>query len=130
MRKGQDFFRKAVLSAYGERCCMTGIAVPELLQACHIMPYSKCKSINDCLNPSNGICLNYLTHKAFDLGFISIHKTTKSIMVSDCLKKHPRIDETTKNWLLFLENKSINFPERNMPEYNFLEYHNDCIFKS
>ena len=130
VRKGQDFFRKAVLSAYGERCCMTGIAIPELLQACHIMPYNKCKNINDRLNPSNGICLNYLTHKAFDLGFISIHKDTKTIMVSNCLKKHPRIDKTTKNWLLFLENKSINYPERNMPEYTYLEYHNDCIFKS
>jgi len=128
-RRGQDFFRKAVLSAYNERCCMTGIAIPELLQACHIMPYSKCKNINDCLTPSNGICLNYLSHRAFDLGLISIHKINKTILVSDSLKKHPCLDEVSKQLLLSFEGKIIYLPERNLPDYIFLEYHNDVIFK-
>lgn len=129
VRKGQDFFRKAVLSAYNKQCCMTGIAIPELLQACHIMPWSQCNTMNARLNPSNGLCLNYLCHKAFDLGFISIHKTQKTIIVANSLKQHPRLDKTTKHWLANLEGQSITLPERNMPDTRFLEYHNDCIFQ-
>lgn len=129
VRKGQNFFRKAVLSAYNKQCCMTGIAIPELLQACHIMPWSKCTTINARLNPSNGLCLNYLSHKAFDLGYISIHKTQKTIMISNSLKEHTRLDETTKHWLIKLDGQSIILPERNTPNTLFLEYHNDCIFQ-
>lgn len=129
VRKGQDFFRKAVLSAYSKHCCMTGIAIPELLQACHIMPWSKCDTMNARLNPSNGLCLNYLSHRAFDLSFISIHKTQKTIMIANSLKHHTRLDETTKHWLVNLEGQSITLPERNIPDTRFLEYHNDCIFQ-
>ena len=130
VRQGQNFFRKAVLSAYRECCCMTGIAIPELLQACHIMPWSECDTMNDCLNPSNGLCMNYLCHKAFDAGMITVDKDTKQIRVSVALKNHPRLDDTTKAWLVNLNAKRIVFPERNAPEIHFLEYHNDCIFIS
>lgn len=129
VRKKQAFFRNAVLSAYNFQCCMTGIAIPELLQACHIKPWSKCEQTNARLNPSNGLCLNYLCHKAFDIGFISVHKKKKIILVSESLKTHNDLDETTKNWLLSLENQSINLPQRNSPGEIFLEYHNDCIFQ-
>lgn len=35
-RKGQAFFRSTVLSAYNNTCCITGINIPQLLQASHI----------------------------------------------------------------------------------------------
>ena len=127
-RNGQNFFRKAVLSAYGERCCATGIAIPELLQACHIKPWSKCESFSDCLNPANGLCFNYLLHRAFDLGYITVHSQTMQIIVSSQIKKHPRLDEVTNQWIVSLDHKNIEFPERNQPYSTFLEYHNDMIF--
>ena len=40
-RVNQTFFRAAILSAYNKRCCITGIAVPELLVASHIIPWSE-----------------------------------------------------------------------------------------
>ncbi len=127
-RNGQNFFRKAVLSAYGERCCATGIAIPELLQACHIKPWSKCESLSDCLNPANGLCFNYLLHRAFDLGYITVHSQTMQIMVSSQMKKHPRLDDTTTQWIVSLDKQTIEPPERNQPYSSFLEYHNDMIF--
>lgn len=130
VRQGQNFFRKAVMSAYSDICCMTGIAIPELLQACHIMPWSKCKTINDCLNPANGLCMNYLCHKAFDTGMITVDKKTKQIRVSTALRNHPRLDMITKEWIVNLDAKSIMLPERNAPNLDFLEYHNDCVFIS
>jgi putative restriction endonuclease len=40
VRRGQQFFRQAILSAYGVRCCISGINVPRLLVASHIKPWS------------------------------------------------------------------------------------------
>ena len=127
-RNGQSFFRKAVLSAYRERCCATGMAIPELLQACHIKPWRECESLSDCLNPANGLCFNYLLHRAFDVGYITVHSHTMQILVSSQIKKHPRLDEATTQWILSLDHKEIEIPERNQPYSAFLEYHNDMIF--
>lgn len=127
-RNGQAFFRKSVLSAYNECCCITGIAIPEILQACHIKPWNKCTSMRDRLNPSNGLCLNYLLHKVFDIGFVTIHSNTKRLLVSSRLKKHPRLDETTKAWIVNLEHKEMYLPERNQPYTLFLDFHNNEVF--
>jgi hypothetical protein len=53
----QHFFRRAVLSSYRGRCCMSGLSEPRLLLASHIVPWSKDKA--NRLNPSNGLCLRH-----------------------------------------------------------------------
>lgn len=70
VRVGQGLFRKAVLSAYDYRCCITGLAVPKLLVASHIVPWRD--AISNRLNPRNGLCLSILHDKAFDIGMITI----------------------------------------------------------
>ena len=40
-RVNQNFFRQTVLSAHNFSCCITGIDLPELLVASHIIPWSK-----------------------------------------------------------------------------------------
>lgn len=37
-RINQDFFRKMMLASYEGTCCVTGMSVPELLVASHIIP--------------------------------------------------------------------------------------------
>jgi len=54
-RIGQSFFRGCVLGAYESKCCLTGIAAPELLRASHIIPWSKSEARR--LDPHNGLCL-------------------------------------------------------------------------
>lgn len=39
-RRVQSFFRAAVLASYRGRCALTGLAIPELLNASHIIPWS------------------------------------------------------------------------------------------
>ena len=39
VRVNQAFFRRTVLSAYQERCCITGLASSALLNASHIIPW-------------------------------------------------------------------------------------------
>lgn len=52
----RHFFKRAVLSAYDDRCYISGCALPQMLTASHIKPYSKCRSEADRVNPENGIC--------------------------------------------------------------------------
>ena len=70
VRVGQDFFRAAVLSAYNEQCCITGLSVPRLLVASHIIPWRVDK--RNRVNPRNGLLLSALHDKAFDIGLITI----------------------------------------------------------
>src|SRR3989338_3283510 len=53
IRVNQNFFRQTVLSAYNFSCCITGIDIPELLVASHIIPWSEASK--DRLNPSTPI---------------------------------------------------------------------------
>lgn len=62
----QSFFRRAVLSSYRGRCCMSGLSETRLLVASHIVPWSKDKA--NRLNPSNGLCLSAIHDRAFDKG--------------------------------------------------------------
>ena len=69
-RRNQYLFRRNVLSAYGGKCCITGLNVPELLNASHIVPWSE--NPEQRLNPKNGLCLNALHDRAFDRGLITV----------------------------------------------------------
>lgn len=67
-RKGQASFRQEVLRHYGYRCCVTGEAVVELLEAAHIQPYIDERSNH----AQNGLCLRVDLHRLFDNGLLSI----------------------------------------------------------
>ncbi|MEZ5880060.1 MAG: HNH endonuclease [Nitratireductor sp.] len=67
-RVGQAQFRREVLSAYANRCAVTGSEQIEILEAAHIVPHSVGKD-NDL---NNGICLRSDIHSLFDCGLLSI----------------------------------------------------------
>lgn len=126
-RIGQAFFRRAVLSSYNTKCCITGIAVPQFLQASHIKPW-KDSSAEEKTNPHNGLCLNLLHHVAFDEGFITISRDYR-VMVSDTFKNEYSGNETTQQFIKYSEGKEILKPKKFLPLEEFLEYHRDVIFK-
>lgn len=119
----QSFFRQAVLSAYENTCCITGLQVPELHIASHIVPWSLDKK--NRTNPQNGLCLNALHDKAFDKGLITI-TTDYKVKVSSELDIN---DKTVKRLLTKYHNKSIIKPHKFIPSKVFLEYHNENIFR-
>ncbi len=43
-RRVQTFFRRTVLESYNHRCAISGLAIPELLVASHIIPWAKDES--------------------------------------------------------------------------------------
>lgn len=125
-RIGQYFFRLSVLSAYSNRCCITGLSLPEMLISSHIKPWRVSNAQTERTNPSNGLCLNALHDKAFDRGLITIDQNYY-IVVSDKLRKAD-MDSETKAWLQHYDRQKIILPDRFLPGKEFIEYHNDVIF--
>jgi putative restriction endonuclease len=124
-RVNQNVFRQIVVSNYSGKCAISGIDIPELLFASHILPWSK--NENERLNPENGICLSALYDKAFDKGFIGINEKFE-ILVSNDLKKKNKQDYYLK-YFSHLENSKINTPQRYYPHKDFLQHHLDEIFE-
>lgn len=125
-RVGQAFFRSAVLNAYNNRCCVTGITHPKLLIASHIKPWRACDNGNERVNPQNGLCLNAIHDHAFDAGLITINK--EGIIIFSKEAASIEMDENTRNWFMYTKGKCINLPEKFGPSPAFIEYHNDQIF--
>ena len=124
-RIGQQFFRGAVLSAYDGRCCVTGIARPELLTASHIKPWSKCDKTEKA-NPKNGLCLNALHDRAFDRGLLTIDDDYR-VRLGGALAKSrdPAMIELFHKY----DGREILLPEKFTPDSNLLAYHNAHIFR-
>lgn len=123
VRVNQDFFRKSILAAYGEKCCVTGIGSRELLVASHIIPWSVDKQ--NRLNPRNGLCLNALYDRAFDRGLITI-TTDYVVKVSKRLDKN---NPTYEGWFDRYDGQEISVPRNFPPDQSLLEYHRANIFK-
>jgi putative restriction endonuclease len=70
-RVGQDVFREALLSYWGGRCAVTGVADPRLLRASHIKPWAKRETDAERLDVHNGLLLAVHLDAAFDGGLIS-----------------------------------------------------------
>lgn len=81
VRLHQATFRINVLSAYKNRCSLSGLPIPELLEAAHITPDSNTYSSTEI---SNGIAMTRLHHRAFDANLIGITPDL-NIVVSDRL---------------------------------------------
>ena len=70
-RIGQGPFRSALLTRWHGRCPLTLIGEPELLRASHIVPWNRCESDSERVNPENGLLLSALWDAAFDRGLVS-----------------------------------------------------------
>ncbi len=122
-RVNQQFFRRAVLSSYRGRCCMSGLSEPKLLIASHIVPWRTDKQ--NRLNPSNGLCLSAIHDKAFDQGFLTLSDSYE-IIISNVLKRSH--DAFIRDVILPLDGKSIELPERFVPSREFLSRHRQEVF--
>lgn len=119
----QNFFRRAVLSTYRGRCCMSGLSEPRLLIASHIVPWSSDKT--NRLNPSNGLCLSAIHDKAFDKGLISLTDDLRVVLSSALVAKDEPFIKAT---FLALQGKQIEVPGRFRPEPAFLARHRAEVF--
>lgn len=120
----QDFFRRAVFASYQNVCCVTGLNISELLVA------SRIKSVGDegeRTNPANGLCMNALHGRAFDLGFITVTPDYKIHVATDIFDAYD--NAVVEKFFRAYDGQRIDRPEKFLPPKSFLEYHNDVVFR-
>jgi putative restriction endonuclease len=106
----QILFRDALLKAYSRRCAFTDIAVPEVLEACHIVPWSKATSAEK-LDIRNGLLLNSFHHKLFDCGRITL-TTEYRIVYYDPHGENREYSDLERQLTIGLHGKRIHVPHR------------------
>jgi len=127
VRRAQQFFRQAVLTAYDVRCCISGINVTRLLVASHIKPWGQFPM--DRLNPQNGLCLSTLHDAAFDAGLITLDEKL-NVVLSKRLRSFFPQPALELNFVPF-EGAPIRLPEKLVePDAGFLCFHREEIFRS
>lgn len=72
-RVGQGIFRSALLDYWQGRCCVTGLALAELLRASHIKPWAECNSDDERLDVFNGLLLAPHLDALFDAGWVTFN---------------------------------------------------------
>lgn len=124
IRRVQSFFRAAVLTAYGNRCALTGLAIPELLVASHIIPWSV--DPRRRADPRNGICLNALHDRAFDRGLMTFDEQFQAVVSPDVADS--ATTPFTRAALVEIQGKPLSLPARFAPDPQAIEYHRESVF--
>lgn len=124
-RINQNIFRKIVLVNYQSRCAISGIDIPDLLIASHIIPWSI--NPDERLNPENGICLSALYDKAFDKGLITINENYKVVLSPLLFENEAK--SYFRNTFFEASGFRILEPQKYLPSQEALEYHRLNIFK-
>jgi len=81
-RRGQQAFREALRTRYGDQCVVSGCRILHVLEAAHIRPY-RGKLDN---HMENGLLLRADLHTLFDLDLIGIEPVTLTVHF------HPEVD--------------------------------------
>lgn len=124
-RRGQEFFRRAILTSYSGRCCITGVSTEEFLVASHIKPWSSFPE--NRLDPENGLCLSLLHDRAFDQGMTTFDDQYR-LVISQDLKNQLR-DSSIEGHFLGHEGAPICLPEKlALPSQEHLAFHRQVIF--
>ena len=123
VRIGQDYYRKMIISIYGGKCCVTGLDVPKLLRASHIIRWADDKE--NRMNPENGLCLSGTYDLAFDQHLISFDEHYKMIVGKE-IRDH-FTTTVTRNYFEKFVGKKIALPSRFLPSQELLRAHRELL---
>jgi len=118
-RVNHSFFRRMILRDYSQTCCVSGLSVPEVLRASHVIPWAEDQQ--NRMNPANGLCLAATYDAAFDRHLISFDEDYRLILAPS-LKEYFSSDAFKKHFLAY-EGKPIQMPHKFAPDVGFLEKH-------
>lgn len=124
VRLAQSFFRRTVLASYERRCCITDIALPQLLIASHIVPWSS--HAEQRTNPRNGLCLSRLHDAAFDRGLITFDEDCR-LVLSKPLKEAVTNAVLTASFARY-EGERARLPTKFAPDAALLRHHREYVF--
>jgi predicted restriction endonuclease len=120
-RVGQDLFRAALLDYWQQRCCVTGLAVPELLRASHIKPCALCDTDEERLDVFNGLLLAPHLDALFDGGWMTV-QADGTVLFSTRL-------DTDALQLLGIKDGMV-FVGLTDAHQHYLEFHRSVVFKN
>jgi Predicted restriction endonuclease len=125
-RRGQDYFRDAVLNNFGGRCGVTQLAIRELLIASHILPWGT--HVSERLNVRNGLALSRLHDAAFDQGLITFDDDLR-LLLSPRLKAELPQRTVAENFGAYA-GQPLTLPEDAvLPDPAFLAEHRRKTFR-
>jgi len=124
-RVNQNVFRQIVIANYNGKCAITGIDIPDLLLASHIIPWSK--NEEERLNPENGIYLSALYDRAYDKGYIGISEKFDILLSQELIKKHS--EDYHAKYFASIAGTKIILPKKYYPKKEFLQFHLDEVFR-
>lgn len=113
-RRGQGFFRERVMEYWSGECPLTGIREPDLLRASHIIPWNRCETETERLNPDNGLLLSSLWDAAFDRGLVSFDD-------AGAVMSAPQLSESTFAYMS--ANREVSIAGLNKAHRENLEWH-------
>lgn len=122
-RLGQDFFRHMLLDIYNSKCCISGLEIPEVLRASHIIPWAEKEETR--LDPANGLCLSATYDAAFDKHLITFDEDYR-LVLSPVLKE-VYSSNAFKTHFLNVEGKQMSLPSMYIPSQVFLEIHREKL---
>jgi len=122
-RLGQGLFCIEVRDAYQGACAVTHEHSSPVLEAAHILPYSR----GGQHRVDNGILLRRDLHRLFDLGYVTV-TTDYKFRVGSRLRK----DFHNGRCYYDLDKQTITLPELSSlrPQKEFLEWHEGALFKA
>ncbi len=126
LRRGQDYFRDAVLNNFGGCCGVTQLAVRELLIASHILPWGTHPA--ERLNVRNGLCLSRLHDAAFDRGLIAFDDNLRLLLskqISEVLSQRA----VAENFGFYSGQPLRLSEDAVLPDLAFLAEHRTTIFR-
>ena len=124
-RVHQTFFRETVLSNYQATCCVSGLSIPECLNAIHIVPWSESEEFR--ADPTNGLCLSATFHCLFDAGLMTIAEDLTVLFAPRVMQ---RDDFATKRLLQYYSGQPMKRPLRFLPNSRRLAWHRENTFHS
>lgn len=122
-RLGQGLFSLEVRDAYHGACAVTHEHSSPVLEAAHILPYSR----GGQHRVDNGILLRRDLHRLFDLGYVTVTKDYK-FRVGGRLRKEFHNGRCYYD----LDKQPISVPDEESlrPHKEFLEWHEETLFKA
>jgi len=123
VRIGQAYYRKMIVSIYGGKCCITGLDVPKLLRASHIIAWADDKE--NRMNPSNGLCLSGTYDLAFDQHLISFDENYRMVVGKE-IREH-FTNAVARDYFEKFAGKKITLPSKFLPGQDFLQKHRESL---
>lgn len=125
VRLGQAFFRRVVLANFGDRCALTDIAHPALVNASHIVAWAD--DVTRRLDPANGIALNRLHDAAFDQHLITFDEAHRLVVGRRVREAFSRDDART---FFAREGRRLAEPVRHALDPELLRRHREAFARA